>query len=517
MKYVISYQVSQFRDSIVLRPDNWDDYGCKTLFSAWYIDKDGEKIELGSVKIGKKDFEKGWIEKCLEDSFTELSSDFFSLWQSAESYQKVREIEERYDLKVFETLHDMAYDLSLLERFAGQNVVEKSLCRFISKHMCVNQFHRIAHGEAVLTPYHFDYVIKQKDKYRNDLRLEFSVRPNSLPPTNVHAIIGGNGTGKTTLIKNMIKSIFIKNKENSMEKFVMGEFVYPSSDDELGYFESVMCVSFSPFDNYSDVESCQNFNYIGVRKEYSEEGYEDGHGEINLLDDIRKKFIESYRNCIGNRTKKKDWIEIIKMLGSDGDYLIEAYNFADRIEGRSDLSYKDTREIERIFDDLSAGHKEVLSIITRCIDQLAEKTILLIDEPENHLHPPLLSSLIRGISQMLIKRNGVALISTHSPIVLQEIPSSCVWILNRQGNCLFAYRPEIETFGTNIGVLTNEVFGYEVKKSGFHMLLQDVVKKCETYEEVLEQFNCRLGNEAKNMVRILLAQKEEAGQAGMEE
>ena len=502
MKYIISSDIIYFdKDIIVLKPDNWDDFSYKTLFEATYINRDGESIDLGSIKIGKRNLYDGWIKECLDYSFTKLSSDFFSLWQSAESYQKVREIEEKYNLNVFQDLNDMAYDLSLLEKYGNQKIVIKSLLRFVSKHMCVNQFNRIAHGKVVLTSYNFDYIVKQEDAYNKDLKLEFSVIPNSLPPTNIHAIIGSNGTGKTTLIKNMIKSICNDDKEG-------GEFIYATCDEnELGYFESVMCVSFSPFDNYLDVENCKNFKYIGVRKKYSEKGNKDGYAEINLLDDIRNKFLESYKNCMANKTKRDDWLEIVKMFGNDGDYLFGTYSFADIACNRNILSHEDTHEIETIFNSLSAGHKEVLSIITRCIDQLAEKTILFIDEPENHLHPPLLSTMIRGISQMLIKRNGVAIISTHSPIVLQEIPSSCVWILNRQNKCLFANRPEIETFGTNIGVLTNEVFGYEVKKSGFNMMLQNSVDKCGTYEEVLKEFNYQLGNEAKSMVRILLAQK----------
>ena len=280
-------------------------------------------------------------------------------------------------------------------------------------------------------------------------------------------------------------------------------------DDELGYFESVMCISFSPFDNYSELEGLDGFKYIGVRKEYDSTGYEDGYGEINLLDDIENKFIESYKRCVANKTKREDLVEMIKMLGTEGDILFYRYDFTKFINDEKELNHENVYKVKKVFRNLSAGHKEVLSIITRCIDQLAERTILFIDEPENHLHPPLLSSMIRGISKMLIKRNGVAIISTHSPIVLQEIPRSCVWYLNREGEYLFGRRLDIETFGTNIGVLTNEVFGYEVKRSGFNTLLQKVVNKCETYEEVLDEFNYQLGDEAKCMIRILLAQKEE--------
>ena len=116
--------------------------------------------------------------------------------------------------------------------------------------------------------------------------------------------------------------------------------------------------------------------------------------------------------------------------------------------------------------------------------------------------------MVRSVSRLLRKRNGVAIISTHSPIVLQEVPKSCVWLLNREGDFMQAHRPSIETFGANVGSLINEVFGYEVKNSGFQRIIKDAVKQKESYEEVLEQFEYQLGDEAKSMVRILFSQKE---------
>lgn len=74
-----------------------------------------------------------------------------------------------------------------------------------------------------------------------------------------------------------------------------------------------------------------------------------------------------------------------------------------------------------------------LLIITCCVDRLEEKNIVFLDEPENYLHPPLVSALTRALSQLLIDRNGVAIVSTHSPAVLEEVPSSCVWTLRRCG------------------------------------------------------------------------------------
>ena len=219
-----------------------------------------------------------------------------------------------------------------------------------------------------------------------------------------------------------------------------------------------MCVSFSPFDDYSEIEDYKNFKYIGVQKKYEGDGLNDE--QLNLLDDIKNKFIDSFKSCMSNKTKKQDWITIIEMLSTDGDFLFGKYNIGGNLTESNLLSHKNTENIEKIFD-------------------------------------------------MLIKRNSVAIISTHSPIVLQEIPKSCVWILNREEDYLQGNRPQVETFGTNVGVLTNEVFGYEVKKSGFNALLRKVVAENNTYDEVLERFNGELGDEARSIVRALLAQKGE--------
>ena len=66
-------------------------------------------------------------------------------------------------------------------------------------------------------------------------------------------------------------------------------------------------------------------------------------------------------------------------------------------------------------------------------------------------------------------------------------------------------RPEIETFGENIGILTREVFGLEVTNSGFHKMLRDSVGEYESFDEVLRRFGGELGGEAKAIVRALLA------------
>jgi ATPase subunit of ABC transporter with duplicated ATPase domains len=143
-----------------------------------------------------------------------------------------------------------------------------------------------------------------------------------------------------------------------------------------------------------------------------------------------------------------------------------------------------------------------LLAITRLVEFVEEESLVLIDEPEGHLHPPLLAAFIRALSDLLTNRNGVAIIATHSPVVLQEVPRSCVWKLNRAGREVRADRPELETFGENVGILTREVFGLEVTQTGFHKLITEK-SLGRTYEDVLALFGSQLGAEGRGLARAL--------------
>ncbi|MDT4872736.1 hypothetical protein FQZ97_1079370 [compost metagenome] len=103
----------------------------------------------------------------------------------------------------------------------------------------------------------------------------------------------------------------------------------------------------------------------------------------------------------------------------------------------------------------------------------------------------------------------MALISTHSPVVLQEVPRSCVWMLRRTRAHSAVERPSIETFGESAGVLTREVFGLEVTHSGFHQLVSAVASRPGvTYGGVEHHFGGQLGAEAQALARSLVIRRD---------
>lgn len=490
------------KDTLYLHYDNWDDYSYKTSFNARYVDKNGNEYSLGSVKIGIVNMGRGKTFDHIPKRFISLPEQYISLGQEDRYYENIAQLGEEKRKQILVALRDVAYDLELFKKYEKEMVMLTSLMRSITPFTVKLQFNRMAHGGARLTSYNFNYSLRSNEAEcaTEGNEITFSVTPDSNPPTNVHVLIGRNGTGKTSLIKNMIHSI--RGSDTSH-----GTFHYEGRIRSRAEFANVLCVAFSPFDDFSELETIESaipYSYIGLNKT-----------STDLLQMIETQFLESFTGCMVNARKRKLWLNAIDVLKSDPTFdevhiesLVE--NMPIFVSGGSFTNGQE--EIKRTFSKLSSGHKVVLLIVTCCVDKIEEKSIVFLDEPENHLHPPLLSALIRALSELLIDRNGVAIVSTHSPVVLQEVPSSCVWTLRRCGGQMIPERLAVQTFGSSISQLTNEVFGLEVTDSGFHKMLAEAVREksgsvfpASDYDRIVSEFDGQLGDEAKLHLRTLLA------------
>lgn len=491
------------RNMFCLHYDNWDDYSFKTSFYMDYYDSKGKRKEIGPIKIGIKNMEENTrVYDLLSESFDSLPKDYFSLGQSEEYYEHISQFEDNLRCSILKALRDIAFDINLYEEVRSENVVKKSLLRGISDFSLRYQLNRMANGGARLTKYEFKYT-SPSPRTENDfssIQLNFQVVPGSNPPTNIHVLIGRNGTGKTRLLQNMIKSI-------CQDDSVYGCFGYDADEhysDTTNRFANVLCVAFSPFDDFPsrlEGEFDIPYTYIGLKKKNS---------DYNLLSTIENQFWASFDSCMKNVQKKKRWVTTMEILKSDPTFSESQFDiFVDETDDPKTTNSDFEKRVKSTFSRLSSGHKVTLLIITCCVDKLEEKSIVFMDEPENHLHPPLLSAFIRALSFLLIDRNGVAIISTHSPVILQEVPRSCVWKLRRNGVICKADRLSVESFGSDISTLTTEIFGLEVTNSGFHKLLQSLVDKYHNYDRIMSELQEQLGAEGRALLRTMISLSED--------
>ncbi|HEX6041208.1 AAA family ATPase [Longimicrobium sp.] len=481
--------------------DDWNDwFTYQTLFSLVVFDASGQRRDIGSVKIGAFGMTKEQPRPNLPMRFDTLSTRFFSVGQDDSYYEVLNELEPELRDRVLNGLRDLAVaDEEFLNRALQEHVTDTSLLRSVSEMTVRRQFRRIARGDARLTKYSIVYqMVGTHEQAEPPLRIQFDVEPESHPPTNIHVLIGRNGVGKTHLMNSMTKALVIPNPEPESGAFI-------TIDDPFGQgekFAGLVAVSFSAFDTSEPLAAMSppttgfRYTYVGLQKTAPEKGPRTP-SELTL--EIVKSVYNFHKDA-----RLLRWRRALKMLESDP-------MFADAEIASIPVEGKAAQWTERsfpVFHRLSSGHKIVLLTITKLVETVEERTLVLMDEPEAHLHPPLLSAFVRALSDLLVQRNGVAIIATHSPVVLQEVPRRCVWKLYRAQADMSAERPERETFGENVGVLTSEVFGLEVTQAGFHNMLAESVNKSRSYEAVLGKFNMELGTEARAIVRALVAEEQ---------
>lgn len=476
------------RPGAYLVTDSWNDYGFMTLFDLYVrLPERGAPVRIGYVRIAHDSMERGATFRSadlLPTRFESLDRGFFSLGQEDDYYSSLRTLlPQGMHVEILSALNDVAYTPALSERVSQLAVFQDSLLRDHGPRE-LRRKQKIAQGtRRRIVPFKWSYTPPQGGLWPPHT-FDFETKPGSLPTTNLHALIGRNGVGKSRLLHAIA------------EEATAGRIaVETSSGGEDNSFTACVVVSFSPFDQLykPPPTAVMKFDYIGLRDEDA--------GGLKSDEQRTREFVDSLKVArIGARGER--WRKAISTLNYAASGFLDGH--LDMIDSMmregSELRFEEA--MSAMFNDLSSGHKVVLLMVTRLIEVVGERTLVLIDEPETHLHPPLLSALTRAISDLVADRNGMALVATHSPVVLQEVPASCVWVMIRNGEELTAHRPGLETYGESVGELTHDAFGLEVTSSGFHATIAQLVEGGASYEDIVPRFS-GLGSEARALLRAM--------------
>ena len=482
------YSYEEFLQSIEISYDNWDDFGYKNtaklsigdegiLFNIYPNDKEiYNQIKLGDVKT--------------KISFVLGSRKYYELINS-----KLRTQEDRN--RWYELTNDLAYNIDLLDYFLNKNgeekpevkeeirkIIIKSFMRFIGYSEIKNQLHRMTKGGKYLEAYKISVLNKDSHK----LILDINVDPDVDIPENTFGIIGKNGSGKTYILNNLAKL------------FLNQPSIFSFKDKTEDPFNKVLHVSYSPFDNLeiSNMEKVP-FEKIGLTLDIS-----------NKYDKtISECFNIELGNCIteilspGNIASKDMWLSILENFS----YENWIADFLKRIEG---IHLTDEEHgLNTAIGSLSSGQKIILLTITNLILKVREKTLVLIDEPELFLHPSLAKSYIRGIIEIITKTNGICIIATHNPLILQELQTRCVNVTIKDNDRydiknLMEYK--VNSYGESVNVLNNVIFGIDIQNTGYYQYLVSIKSKNKLIEKSEELFN-KMGSEGRVLLSYLISEE----------
>lgn len=508
-KYLNKNKIIDKNTYLIFEENSWDDFGYNTVFEAYYRDKNsGLPIHFGNISIADLSITEE-MSKCningykaidnLEMEFNELGSNIVTLGND-EYYENLNNLikEKKVDFNIKDimiALNDLAYNLELLDRVKEYEVIQLSFFRRSPIQLVEGKLNRLSKG--IMNSIAYKFYLEYFSGNESVGKYEFSTDPKDLFPTNIYAVIGNNGSGKTRLLYDIyssslkknekIKSEFYNEKNQLFVKFIHEEI-------ENSKFLGTNYISFSPFDNLKDkIQMCDEvITGIDIQNNNWENKFK------ALLGDMRS-----------DSTKKRNFWILIKNFEFIFEILLEEKFNTKNMNEQEYLNFRENKiynNEEQLFEKLnesfikmSSGEKITLLGTVFLIVRVEERRLVLIDEPELFLHPPLLSDYIRVISNIMVAKNGLAIIVTHSPIILQEVINKNIYISKKNEQFFKLDEVFIPTFGENISVLTNEVFGLDVSKSGFYKFIDEYIDKKDIEVNNLKEMyhNELLGSEAK--------------------
>lgn len=437
-----------------LQENDWNDHGYVTSFFLRYHSSKSNVVDIGGVKILHRSDSKTILGK----KFRKLGDDYCSQGQASDYYENLMDLGEGLATDFLEALNDIIYRPLLAEPFKEQESFQVSLLRNTSAQKVFKEGKKYFDKRNTKDrSYQFTFICKLKEAAKPH-QVGFDFRKKGELPHRLMVLIGKNGTGKTRILAEIANALTQRSKSSLFK---------PESPS----YSKVFAVSYSLFDKFhhADKESAFGYRYCGLR---TKDGYANDNEFLKSLSQSLKE--------IKKLNRMPEWRTVVEPIVPE---------FATLVASKRNLTTKDLQR-------LSSGQIISLSTLTDIVANIQTDSLLLFDEPETHLHPNAISSMIKSIHRILEAFRSYAIISTHSPIVLQEVPARSVQVFSRDGNYPNVQPLSIESFGENLTTITHEVFGVDISSSLYKSILREL-SETHSKEQILRSFDDKLGFNAR--------------------
>ena len=535
LQEIISLSFDDFVEQLSIKNSDWDDYGYKLVLNLTIWEQTFE------LRVNPKNNLSEDYLKSGEGEYPD--EDFCSLGEVAyyEFLKKYLSYKERQ--KWFTRTRDLAFDISLLDAIAEKySEVSDSHGKSLTflppngdvHNFLYNSFLRTTTLKEIKEIFYpltvFGYsnstvhysgdgknIIQAVDDRVKSINysfkedgidkgaLNFKKNRNSKLPMNVFAVVGGNGSGKSHKINQIIKEhLEGDNKFSQILHFSLSPFdniinfnrngtsievvdKEKDSDDGIIY-EKVGFVSVKHPPIPEVLKKAVSIEIKQYLKEKSRKYLDDNtlkegfESKISIKESFTYYIQNLLFDLIASEDKLKMWGDCLKFFSFEA-WVEDIKNaFLDREIIKED--------IEKI-DGLSSGQATILLYITKLVSSINQGSLVIFDEPETFMHPPMLKAFIRAVSEIVNNNKAFCLIATHSPVIIQEIPHCNVYRLDTNHELK---NTNYKTYGQNLDTLYKNIYGLALQQTGYNSFFNDLRdnifdKIKETNQEDLEDVN----------------------------
>jgi energy-coupling factor transporter ATP-binding protein EcfA2 len=161
---------------------------------------------------------------------------------------------------------------------------------------------------------------------------------------------------------------------------------------------------------------------------------------------------------------------------------------------------------------LSSGETAMFRFAAQAVSAIEKGCLLLLDEPETHLHPNFISDFMDLLQELLTATNSAAIIATHSAYVVREVPKQRVRVLTLEAREISIDTPRVQTFGASIDTISQFVFGDTNMSHRYQDVLRKWVESAPvdiTIEDIIEQYGPSLNPETLSFIARALRERQQ--------
>lgn len=342
--------------------------------------------------------------------------------------------------------------------------------------------------------------IKQQGGFRNYIEyIDFPFYKNLMPRTRIHfsfpitILVGKNGSGKSSTLhalygaplnKTCSDFWFSTEVDPILESGDRNRFFYGYKKDKNSEIEEVMKTRMKRGSKTKKVDP----DYWETSRAIIKDGmlpskrrtppveketiYLDFRAEVSAFDKIfhfsngsledrkellrsRSKYLNRLFNGIPMRFpgKKDDAVGTVKALSEDcisiisnilGKKYVDIKIAEHKLFKNPGTSIYVKTEISSKYSEANAGSGEVAVIqLVRRIEDAPEYALILLDEPEVSIHPGAQENLKQYLLDVVIKKKLQIIISTHSPILIEDMPNSSIKLFKTNLSGKFEVREDV--------------------------------------------------------------------------
>lgn len=293
---------------------------------------------------------------------------------------------------------------------------------------------------------------------------------DDLVPRRINVLIGKNGLGKSQVLKTFCRAALGYKDENVTFKD------YETGSDRPMISRILAVATPGETRNTFPPERRKTQKLYYRRLQLTRSGRSKLSNSIgaSLVQLVRKReFIgdsERWDIFIDSLNKALP-VDTIVMPSTDGGYipildLARASGEQDSLDVWSnvDLGADPKVRVGKGTFPLSSGQLTFFKFSLLCSLYIENGSFVLMDEPETHMHPNMISDFVDLLDTLLEKTGSQAILATHSAYFVREIPRQQVFIFQKdEEQSINILQPRLSTFGATLDSISQFIFNENIE------------------------------------------------------